>query len=128
VPRCKDTWANYFKGLAAFSSGAHENGIATVELFRGGKVPALIWEITLANEKALDHYEGYPILYCKESVRVKLGGKEIEAMLYLLKDGHPPAQPSLYYCSMIFDGYKAQGFDVQILRRATLDSRWAVGF
>ena len=99
--------------------GPHEGAVATVEPFKGGGVPVLVWEITAADEAALDRYEGWPFLYRKETVKVKLNGKAVEAMVYTMNEGRPLGKPSLYYYSIIFDGYQAQGFDVEILRRAT---------
>lgn len=102
--------------------GPNEGAVATVEPFKGGKVPVLVWEITEADEAALDRYEGWPFLYRKETVKVNLNGKTVKAMIYIMNEGRPLGQPSCYYYSVIFDGYKDQGFDVEILRQATIDS------
>jgi hypothetical protein len=40
----------------------------------GGSVPVLVWELTPADEAMLDRYEGFPFLYRKETVRVRLDG------------------------------------------------------
>lgn len=102
--------------------GPHGGAVATVEHYKGGSVPVLVWEITAADEAALDRYEGWPFLYRKETVKVKLNGKTVKAMVYIMNEGRPLGQPSCYYYSVIFDGYKTQGFDVEILRQATVDS------
>ena len=96
--------------------------MATIEPFKGGNVPVLVWEITPADEAALDRYEGWPFLYRKETIKVKLGGKTVKAMVYIMNDGRPLGQPSCYYYSTILEGYKSAGFDVEILRKATTDS------
>ncbi len=102
--------------------GPHGGAVATVEPFKGGSVPVLVWEITEADEAALDRYEGWPYLYRKETVKVKLNGKAVKAMVYIMNEGRPLGQPSSYYYSIIFEGYKAAGFDIEILRQATIDS------
>lgn len=102
--------------------GAHAGAVATVEPFEGGSVPVLVWEITPADEAALDRYEGWPFLYRKEVVSVELDGKSVEAMVYILNDGRLLGQPSCYYYSTILEGYKSAGFDTEILRKATIYS------
>ena len=102
--------------------GAHANAVATVEPCAGSSVPVLAWEITPADEAALDRYEGYPWLYSKKRVKVKLDCKTVTAMVYIMNDGWPLAQPSCYYYTSILEGYKAAGFDTNILRKATTDS------
>ena len=96
--------------------------MATIEPFEGGNVPVLVWEITPTDEAALDRYEGWPFLYRKETIKVKLGSKTVKAMVYIMNDGRPLGQPSCYYYSTILEGYKSAGFDVEILRKATTDS------
>ena len=102
--------------------GPHGGAVATVEPCKGSSVPVLVWEIAEADENALDRYEGWPSLYRKDAVKVKLNGKTVNAMVYIMNEGKPLGQPSSYYYSVIYEGYKAAGFDVDILRQATEDS------
>jgi gamma-glutamylcyclotransferase (GGCT)/AIG2-like uncharacterized protein YtfP len=110
-----DGWRLLFRG-------AREGAVATIEPCQGGSVPVLVWEITPADETALDRYEGWPHFYRKETVKVKLGNKTVRAMVYIMNEGRPLGQPSCYYYSVILEGYKDAGFDVDILRQATIDS------
>jgi gamma-glutamylcyclotransferase (GGCT)/AIG2-like uncharacterized protein YtfP len=93
------------------------NGVATIERFKGGEVPVLVWEIQPQDETALDRYEGYPRLYRKESVRVRLDGKQVSAMVYIMNYGRQSPPNSSYY-NTILGGYISAGFDVNILREA----------
>ena len=102
--------------------GEHEGAVATVEPFQGCSVPVLVWEITPADEAALNRYEGWPFFYRKETVKVQLNGKTVTAMVYIMNEGRPLGQPNCYYYSVILAGYKDAGFDVEILRQATIDS------
>lgn len=102
--------------------GPHAGAVATVEPYKGGSVPVLVWELTPTDEAALDRYEGWPFLYGKETVKVKLDGKSVKAMVYIMNGGRPLGQPSCYYYSVILKGYKEAGFDLGILRQATEDS------
>lgn len=98
--------------------GAHEGAVATVEPMPDGSVPVLVWEITQADEAALDSYEGFPFLYRKEEVEVRLDGKPVTGMIYIMNEGRPIGIPSCYYYSVILEGYKSAGFDTDILRTA----------
>ena len=102
--------------------GAHDGAVATVEPYKGGIVPVLVWEITPTDEASLDRYEGFPFLYRKENIQVQLNGKQVTAMIYIMNEGRPLGAPSCYYYSNILDGYKTAGFDVDILRKAVNDS------
>jgi hypothetical protein len=102
--------------------GAREGAVATVEPLKGGSVPVLVWEITPADEAALDRYEGWPFLYRKETVKVEVGGRTVDGMIYIMNEGRPLGQPSCFYYSVILEGYKSAGFDVNTLRRAVSDS------
>jgi len=102
--------------------GSRAGAVATVEPEKGSSVPVLVWEITSADEAALDRYEGWPFLYRKETVRVKINGRTIKAMVYIMNEGRPLGQPGCYYYSVILEGYKEAGFDMDILRRAATES------
>jgi gamma-glutamylcyclotransferase (GGCT)/AIG2-like uncharacterized protein YtfP len=98
--------------------GPHESAVATIEPRKSSCVPVLVWEITPEDEAALDRYEGFPFLYRKENFKVRMGGKKVSAMAYVMNEGRPLGTPSCHYYSIILEGYKAAGFDVDILRTA----------
>jgi len=127
--------ASEMKDCRLLFRGAHASAVATVEPFKGGRVPVLVWEITPADEFNLDRYEGYPYFYRKETVKVKLDGKTVSAMVYIMNAAEddleayrPLGRPSAYYYSTIREGYEDaanagyEGFDLEILRQATTDS------
>ena len=72
-----DDWRLLFRGV-------REGAVATVEPCQGGSVPVLVWEISPADEAALDRYEGWPYFYRKETLEVQLNGKTVTAMVYIL--------------------------------------------
>ena len=104
--------------------GGHGNAVATVERHKGGQVPVLVWEITPSDEEALDRYEGFPFLYRKEIINIKMDGKPTKVMAYIMNTNdsrfgyRPLNQPSAFYYSVIREGYKDAGFNVDVLRRA----------
>lgn len=101
-------------------------GAATVERFRGGSVPVLVWRLQPQDETALDRYEGWPSLYRKEILQIRLNGKTVDAMLYIMNELRPYSLPNRGYFNIIAEGYTAAGFDIGILQKAALDSQTAV--
>lgn len=97
--------------------------VATVEPMKGSSVPVLLWEITPADEAALDRYEGFPFLYRKETVRVQLGRRTVDAMVYIMNGNRPLNAPGSRYYNVILEGYRSAGFDPAILEKAVKDSK-----
>lgn len=102
--------------------GETKGAVATVERFRGGFVPILVWQLQPRDEATLDRYEGWPHLYRKETVRIRLNGKTVSAMIYIMNEIRPYGLPSLYYLNIIREGYISSGFNIHILHKAVLDS------
>ena len=121
-PTARVIGASELKDYKLIFRGGYGGAVATVEPSTGNTVPVLIWEITKDDEKALDRYEGFPFLYRKENVKVKLKGKNVKAMAYIMNEGRPLGQPSMYYYSVIYDAYKAEDFDIEILKTALENS------
>ncbi|HEX3017824.1 MAG TPA: gamma-glutamylcyclotransferase family protein [Caproicibacter sp.] len=121
-PTARVAGTGVMEGWRLLFRGAHAGAVATVEPFEGGSVPVLVWKITSADETVLDRYEGWPYLYRKETVEVKLADETVQAMVYIMNEGRPLGQPSCYYYATILEGYQDAGFDTEILRKATADS------
>ena len=98
--------------------GTHAAAVANIEPAKGCSVPVLMWEITPADEAALDLYEGFPHLFEKQQVRLRLDGKLVTCMTYVMRGDRPIGKPSAFYYSAVLEGYKAAGFDTEILRNA----------
>ena len=121
-PTAKVVGASQINDHRLLFRGAHAGAVATIEPFKGSNVPVLVWEITPVDEAALDRYEGWPFLYRKETIKVKLGGKTVKGMGWIMNDGRPLGQPSCDHYSTTLEGYKSAGFDVEMLRKATPDA------
>jgi len=117
-PNARIVGATAIKNYQLLFRGGRKSAVATIEPMKGGSVPVLVWEITPADEAALDRYEGFPFLYRKENLEVCIEGKKVTAMAYIMNDNRPLGTPSCYYYSTILEGYKTAGFDVDILRHA----------
>lgn len=97
--------------------------VATIEPEKGAITPVGVWEITPADERALDIYEGYPSYYRKETVTVEMyDGTERQAMVYIMNSGAPMMPPSSYY-DTIEQGYNDVGLDLKYLKAALDDTR-----
>lgn len=100
-------------------------GFLTVEPEKGSQVPLGVWLISKADEKALDRYEGYPTFYRKQTSRVMMStGEEVEALIYIMQDGHPLQVPSDYYFYTVYHGYTEFGMDKAPLVRAYEAVKW----
>jgi gamma-glutamylcyclotransferase (GGCT)/AIG2-like uncharacterized protein YtfP len=95
--------------------------VATIEPVKGAETPVGVWEITQADEQALDIYEGYPHLYRKETVDVELKGKTVKAMVYIMNAGSPNFPNGVYF-DTIAQGYQDTGLDTIYLNEALEDT------
>jgi len=125
-PTARAVGTSVLKDWRLLFRGQHTGSVATVERFHGDYVPILVWQLEPQDEAALDRYEGWPHLYRKETLRIRLNGKTVEAMIYIMNEVRPYGLPSPYYFSTIRDGYVSAGFDIGILRKAAIDSIAAI--
>lgn len=107
--------ASRWKGTSCcFAASA----VATVESNPSSTVPCALWLISSRDEAALDIYEGWPRLYRKEMMPVKLGKRRIRVMVYVMNEGHPVGAPSCYYFNTILKGYGDFGLNPATLYMA----------
>lgn len=111
-----EDWRLRFKGSDSFS-------VATIEPSKGDTVPALVWNIQPKDEVSLDLYEGWPRLYRKEKMFVRIGKEIRMAMVYIMNaDDQPYGNPSKSYYDTILEGYKAAGFSPDLLMQAVISN------
>ena len=97
-------------------------GVATIVPDPGKEVPVGVWEITEADERALDIYEGYPSFYRKETIQVEMAnGETVDGMVYIMNSGYPNLPTGSYY-GTIEQGYHDVGLDVRYLEDALKDT------
>ena len=95
----------------AFRDNGGGYGVATI-LPGPGCVEGVLWSLGKADERNLDHYEGYPRLYGKEAVKVTTQDGEIhEVMAYTMNPPQCqiPAFPSKAYLEGILRGCRQNG-------------------
>jgi len=117
-PTAKPIGTNEFKNLNLVFRGGNACAVATIEKTKGGSVPALLWEITSQDEASLDRWIGVPDQYRKATVKARWNGAVKDAFVYILIGNKPQNKPSAFYYSTLLEGYKAAGFDTEILKAA----------
>ena len=83
-------------------------GVADIEFSKKSQVPVGIWEITGECLMSLDAYEGYPSLYGRETVAIRMEDKEIDAIVYYMNRGGYES-PTAGYFNSIKEGYEHCG-------------------
>ena len=112
-----DGWELLFKGS---KTGSY----LTIEKCEGGTVPAVVWEVTEQDEKALDRYEGCPNFDYKRELKVKYKGirtgnrRTVTAFVYIMHEDRPIGIPSDFYMDTCLEGYDTFYFDPSILLAA----------
>lgn len=131
-PKAKVYGKGELKDFRLLFKGVPNNAYATIESFKGGKVPVLVWEVKTKDEKALDIYEGFPNFYYKKDLEVELeSGEIVTAMVYIMtdkiKDRINLNLPSERYLKIVEEGYTAAGFDIGFIEEALKVSAEAIG-
>ena len=85
----------------------------TVEQEANSSVKVGIWKITKNDERKLDRYEGFPKLYRKDFVEVKVNGITRKCLIYIMNyvPERMNRKPTLEYLERCQQGYEDFGFD-----------------
>ncbi len=109
--------------------GSKTGAYLTIEFRIGAGVPAAVWEVTAADELALDSYEGAPTFYYKKEFvlpvkEIKTGQiRKRTAFVYIMHENRLIGLPSSQYVRTCLEGYRTFGFDEKILFQAVENSR-----
>ena len=124
--RCKDskyigcyTLKNYklsFRGNH-FSGGPLDGGVADIKKKKNSNVLGAIYTISKKDEKKLDIYEDFPILYKK--FYFLYYGKKV--MTYTMVRKTPFKFPTERYLNVVKKGYKDCGLNLKYLKKALND-------
>lgn len=83
----------------------------------------MLWELTAADERRLDRYEGYPKAYIKQDVEVETAdGKKITGMVYTRPESCSLNPPCDHYYAVLYEAYEKFGFDLKALEEALIFS------
>ena len=112
------------KGWELLFKGSGTGSYLTIEECEGGTVPVVIWDVTPADEAALDRYEGFPSFYYKKEIRLQYKGictgkrRTVTAFAYIMHEDRPVGVPSQYYMATCMEGYETFRFDRRVLAAA----------
>ena len=104
--------------MLVFKGSCDDYSYLTLEEKKGEAVPVVIYEISFFDELALNKYEGYPKLYLKSKINLKINGIKRNVIFYIMKEGFDYHLPSIAYFNSCMQGYKDFEFDVKYLEDA----------
>lgn len=85
-------------------------GIATILEKPGRQVEGVVWEISEAERKALDEYEGFPSLYLRQEMQVRThSGKVFAVFAYIMDNPGRETPPSKRYKQLLINGAEEHG-------------------
>lgn len=128
-PKATILGTGYIPDYELLFKGSKTGSYLTIEASEGGKTPVAVWEVTDADEKALDRYEGYPNFYYKKEFKIRYKGIRtgrrgtINAFAYIMHEERRIGMPSDAYMWTCIQGYKTFGFDRKPLMNAYRKSR-----
>ena len=104
-------------GYHLLFKGSGTGSYLTIEPKRRAKVPVAVWQVSEADEKRLDRYEGYPRFYYKAEMELPIKGirsgktRTRTVFVYIMHEDRPFGIPAKYYVDTCRYGYRAFGFD-----------------
>ena len=113
--RCKDSYFIKSISLKGYSlTFRSKYGAADIEKKKNSKVIGALYEISKSDEKRLDIYEEYPILYKK----MYFNYYNNEIMTYIMVKKSTYKKPTEGYLNTIIEGYKDCKLDKKYLYKA----------
>jgi len=99
------TLPNYKLAFVGWSR-ERRSAVATIRPFRGERVNGGVYELTEADARALDRFEGVPASYTRITVTVfDDSHRMIEAFTYIRAGQEAEGKPSEEYLRLIREGY-----------------------
>lgn len=104
--------------------GSMTGSYLTLQQKEGGRVPVVVWEVTPADERQLDIYEGFPRFYYKKDFTVSCKGittgrrYKKAAFAYIMHESRPIGIPAQWYIETCKEGYDTFYFDKRYLDEA----------
>lgn len=121
-PNSKIFGKTFIEDYILLFRGINGKAVANIEPSPGDKVPVIIWEISKSDELNLNRFEGYPTVYKKEYLKIKVKGRYRKIMLYIMEQDRLLGMPSKQYFKKVLDGYRLFGFNEEYLKTAALVS------
>ena len=118
-PDAKVIGTGEMEGWQLLFKGSKTGAYLTIETAKDGRVPIAVWEVSAADEEALDYYEGYPNFYYKTEREIKTEKtRKRDAFVYIMREDALAGTPSRLYVRTCLEGYQSFGFDEEFLKDA----------
>ncbi len=128
-PKASILGTTNLEGWELVFRGSRTGSYLTIEEKEGGRVPAVVWEVTDSDEAALDRYEGFPKFYYKRDIPLKYRGihsgkaRTVKGFAYVMHEDRPIGIPDAFYMRICLEGYAAFQFDDRVLMDAYARAR-----
>jgi gamma-glutamylcyclotransferase (GGCT)/AIG2-like uncharacterized protein YtfP len=100
-------------------------GVADLRPKRDAQVVCSLWVISPEDEKRLDVFEGFPSIYIKRYITIRIAGQRRRCMMYVMRHREWQEEPPMSYEQTLRTGYADCGMPVaqidDAIRRA---SKW----
>lgn len=114
--------------LEGWDVAINDRGVATVVSDPATTVEGVLWAVTEDCLRALDRYEGTASgLYRRETLPVRLGGRSLEAIVYLAASSEP-GEPRTGYLERILRGANHFSLSVGYRQRLEALAGWGSSF
>lgn len=123
-PDAKPVGTAWIHGYQLLFKGSKTGSYLTIEKAENSAVPIAVWEVSEADERRLDAYEGFPTFYYKTEMKLPMEllkngkTKTLTAFVYIMHEDRPLGIPSSHYVRTCVQGYRDFGFDLKHLRLA----------
>ena len=122
VPGAKPVGKGIISGWKLAFHGTDGSAYATIVKSPDHSVPVVIWEMSDAQEKIMDVYEGFPTSYFKKTISVVINGETKFGKVYVMNESRSVARPSRKYVNTIRKGYQSFGIDEAYLNDALAEN------
>ena len=89
---------------------------------KNNSVECVLWSITQECENRLDMLEGYPDYYTKKTLTIDFQDKQIQALIYHMRDQSQESLPSQNYLDLVVQGYVENNLDSEQIKQAILSA------
>lgn len=120
-PSARRIGTSELKDYELLFKGSKTGSYLTVEKKPGSSVLVGVWEVTPADEKALDRYEGFPNFYYKKELMLPIKSictgkiRKRRVFVYIMHENRPIGIPSISYMQTCIEVYEDFGFDWVVL-------------
>jgi len=122
-PKAKPIGTINLNGYRLVYKGSAEGySYLTIEKSEDDFVPLGVFEVSLLDIFKLDKYEGYPDLYSKHYIPIKINGELLDALIYVMNEEFDYNVPSDEYIDICMEGYDDFNFDKNILEKALINT------